>query len=696
VDIVAAPGQNRTSRSIVMSRPHVARLAWSLSAVAVVLLLAAVGFAIALAGHPLPADLSPNAAVDAALVLIGVTLAGVGGLVAARLPANPIGWLFLAGALGVGLSGIGQGYGTEGIFVRHGGWPAAAWGIWLTWASYVLVVAVALAMQLFPTGRPLPGRWRWAARLTVLALVLVPVGGMLDGGALDGEGGVQNPLHAPRWISGISDDFVLLLPLCAVVAACSLFVRRRRAVGVERLQLRWVMCAGVCVGLTVLNCLVVSLAGGNEALIFVPMLVAFALFALATGAAVLRYRIYDLDLLVNRALVYAGLTAAVVAVYVAVVGGASMLLRDRHSFWPPLLATALVAVGAQPLRARLQRGLNRLMFGERDDPYVAISRLGERLEAAVEPAAVSTTIVETVAQALRVPYAALDLLRDGVHDRIARHGRPGGGAPFHVPLTYQGEPVGRLELAPRAGGDELSAADQRLLADLARQAGVAAHAARLATDLQASRERLVTAREEERRRLRRDLHDGLGPALAGAALQTEAARGLVDTDAAEARAALADLKGQLQDAIADIRRLVYGLRPPALDELGLAVALRQQAGNLSGNGSSGLAVEVRAPCPLRALPAAVEVAAYRIALEALVNAARHAKATRCTIEVSVNGGLEVDVSDDGVGLASGHRRGVGLSSMRERAAELGGSCVVGSSASGGTRVHVVLPLAEEV
>ena len=219
---------------------------------------------------------------------------------------------------------------------------------------------------------------------------------------------------------------------------------------------------------------------------------------------------------------------------------------------------------------------------------------------------------------------------------------------------------------------------------------MAAHAVRLTADLQHSRERLVAACEEERRRLRRDLHDGLGPALAGLTLKIETARNrLVRLDPA-ADALFADLVARTQAAVADIRRLVYALRPPALDELGLAGALREVAAQYK---SSGLRIVFEAPCSLPALPAAVEVAAYRIGQEALANVVRHAGARSCVLRLELDQtALCLEVLDDGRGLPAGQRSGVGLASMQERAAELGGSCTVESVPSGGTRVHARLPL----
>jgi signal transduction histidine kinase len=256
--------------------------------------------------------------------------------------------------------------------------------------------------------------------------------------------------------------------------------------------------------------------------------------------------------------------------------------------------------------------------------------------------------------------------------------------------VYQHEEVGQLILAARAPGEPFSPADRRLLNDLARQAGVAVHAVRLTTDLQRARERLVTTREEERRRLRRDLHDGLGPHLASQTLTLDAIAKLLTRDPATAATLIAHLKDQAHTALADIRRLVYDLRPPALDDLGLIGALQAQAVQYV---HSGLHVTIEAPDRLPPLPAAVEVAIYRIVQEALTNVVRHAQARTCVVRLVLDtAAVVLEITDDGVGVRSDRPAGVGLRAMRERAEELGGNCTLAAQVAGGTRVEARLPL----
>jgi signal transduction histidine kinase len=441
-------------------------------------------------------------------------------------------------------------------------------------------------------------------------------------------------------------------------------------------------------------------------LVFIP---------LAIGIAILRYRLWDIDLIINRTLVYGALTLSVIGLYVLVIVGLGTLIQVQGNALLSLLATGVIAVLFQPLRLRLQRGVNRLMYGERDDPYAVLTRLGSRLEATLVPEKVLPTIVETVAQALKLPYVAIALLPEEQSFTATAAGTAGGivgaGAevpdivassgmpmpePVRVPLVYQAETIGYLLLAARTG-DTFGKADSRLLVDLARQAGVAVHAVRLTAhlqhlteSLQQARERLVTTREEERRRLRRDLHDGLGPALASLTFKVDAARNLLTQDHERTETLLAEVRQQAQEAITDIRRLVYNLRPPALDEFGLLSALREQVALYQ---HQGLELDVDVPSSLPPLPAAVEVAAYRIAQEALTNVAHHAEARHGLLHLSIDAEtLHLEITDDGRGIPAGHQIGVGLHAMHERASELGGSCTITRGSSGGTAVRVTLPL----
>ncbi|HEX5941533.1 MAG TPA: GAF domain-containing sensor histidine kinase, partial [Anaerolineales bacterium] len=573
-----------------------------------------------------------------------------------------------------------------------------AWGQLVDGLHFLGSASFSLFLFIFPDGHFVPRWTRWVALVWIIWLL---------------------PRYwFPDWPPSGSDTWLawpnLVIWLGALGSAVYGQIYRYRRVSnwVQQQQTKWVVF-GIAVGLasfiivnivvsaTVpvpalasdLTTLMVGAALMNGALLLIP---------LSIGIAVLRYHLFDIDFLINRTLVYGALTVSVVGIYVLVVGYLSVLFRTaggQGHFAISVLATGLVALLFQPLRNRLQRGINRLMYGERDDPYAVLSRLGQRLEATLAPEAVLPTIVETVKESLRLPYTAITLQHDDTFAVAAESGTPVSEV-LRLPLVYQNKTIGQLLVGPRASGESFSSADRRLLDDLAREAGVAVHAVRLTTnlqrmteDLQRSREHLVTTREEERRRMRRDLHDGLGPTLASLAQLLDTARSLVARDPDAAAALLNDIKGEVKSTITDIRRLVYALRPPVLDELGLVSAIGEHVGRY--NQPNGLQVSINAPDHLPLLPAAVEVAAYHIALEALTNVARHAHARSCRICLSLQDGLCIEITDDGDGLPADFHTGIGLTSMRERAAELGGEFKLESGATHGTRVWARLPLPME-
>lgn len=632
-------------------------------------------------------------------VLQTLAWAVAGVLIASKRPRNPFGWLFCVAGLAQGVTSLGYEYVVAALASSGHGPPGGAWVIWLaswTWVLHIGVIPIVLL--LFPDGRLLSRRWGALVGLALTATAALLVSQALRPGSLtpDAPASLLAVVENPVGIAGTAQAFetvnVLssaLLDLVLVAGVVGLMVRFRRARGDERQQLKWLASVAVFLPVTIaVNNLLPGVAGA------LPFKVHMALLIGTIAVAVLKYRLYDIDLIINRSLVYGTLTVLVLGLYVAVVALLGAALRARASVGVSLVATGVVAAAFSPLRARLQRGVDQLMYGERHEPYKVISRLGARLEATLAPDQVLPSVVETVALALKLPYVAVEVRQaDAVHT-VASHGQAQAGA-LRLPLQYQGELVGHLVLAARNGDEGFTPVDRRLLEELARQAGVAAHAMALTAALQRSRERLVTAREEERRRMRRDLHDGLGPALTAVTLKIDATRNVLEDDPDAADTLLRELRAETKAAIKDIRRLVYDLRPPALDEFGLVGALCEQAASFVRGGAGhpdGLRVSVEAPGELPPLPAAVEVAAYRIGAEAVTNVARHANASHCLLRLSLNGALEVEVTDNGVGATASWRPGVGLMSMRERAAELGGTCTVGPDPRGGTRVHARLPL----
>jgi signal transduction histidine kinase len=567
------------------------------------------------------------------------------------------------------LGGGGAPY-TDPLAARPGLFVPARLGIFL------LIALVVGFLLLFPTARPVP-RWAvvpFAAWATVLLTVMLTTPVYPPGDPPDSWG----QLMLGGFVGGL---------------ACQGWRWRTASDTVARAQTRWVLLGiAVAIVCTIAGSFLPALepAGELSGVGFAVVTVGSLAIPLSIGIAVTRYRLWDVDVFINRAAVYSAVVAILVVAYLTVVLGAEAALAGRGRTILSLVAAGLVAVAFQPLRQAVQHLVNRLMYGDRDDPRAVLQRLGEALDETVAGGGVLQRIVRTVASALRLPYVAV-ALRDG--ELFAEGTAPAGERDLlRVPLAYQREQVGEMRLAPRGRRDPFAPKDLELVRELAVHIGAAAHAVLLAGELRRSRERLVNARAEERRRLRRDLHDGLGPQLVSLALKLEAARNRAN-GAADLRQNLADLAGQTRSVIADLRRVVYALRPPALDEIGLVAALGQ-AGEAAAEGV--LDFEFERPEDLPPLPAAVEVAAYRITQEALTNVVRHARARRCTLRLTMRrDGLVVEVSDDGSGLAAGAPAGIGLRSMRERAEELGGRLELVSTADGGTRLVAVLPCSPE-
>jgi two-component system, NarL family, sensor kinase len=657
-----------------------------------VFLAAALGLTLLVAAQDVPPAGHLGTAHQLLRLAAMTPLLPLGALLITRLPRNAIGWILFATPVGIALSVAAEEYATYSHFV--GRLPAERWIGWLgEWAGGPTLAILTVALLLFPTGRLVSRRWRPFLWLGIAGPVLVWLGSVLGPG--EDLKFMGNPVSNDHLLRQLSDaggiGWFLMLP-AAGAGIAALVARGRTAEGETADQLRLLLRAGVVVTIAFVACLVGSFVAplGHD-VGATAFWLSLGFLAGTMAVAILRYRLYGLDVYVNRTLVYTGLTVVLGGLYVAVVLGLGHLLGQNASLGVALPATALVAVAFQPIRNRFQLSVNRLLYGQRDEPYAAISSLGRRLGEAIGQTEVLSAMVETIADALRLPYVAVELA-EPVAGLAAVHGTPAAGVALRLPLVHGGVRVGTLILGARAHGEALGEADRRLLEDFVHHAASAVSGVALSSEVQRSRERLVSAREEERRRLSGDLHDGLGPTLAGAILTIEAARGLLARDPAGVDELLDRAAASLEATVADIRRLVYGLRPPALDQLGLVGALRQQASALATGGDGHIACEVSAPDPMPPLPAAVEVAAFRIAQEALTNLARHAQARTASVLIAIDGALRLEIRDDGRGLPPDRGAGIGLSSMRERTAELGGSFELHSPPGGGTTVSVRLPL----
>jgi signal transduction histidine kinase len=634
-----------------------------------------------------------------------------------RRPRNPIGYIFLSvGTLflliGLAASVIDD-YWMVLPFSTSALIDPAIWlGNW-TWLP-AQMLPLTFVFLLFPDGHLPSRRWRWIGWAAGVGLFLTALGLAALPGPLPEWGTTANPYG----LAGAEDLIAVMMNIGGALLAvgfagsiAALIMRFRRSRGIERAQIKWLVYAGIVV--LVLAVLMVPLwVSGNlndrlamELSIILTNLMTLGI-AVAATVAIIRYRLYEVDIIINRTLVYGVMTGVILLIYSLIVGAAGLLFGSQGSWLLTLLATGLVAVLFQPILIRLQRGVNRLLYGQRDEPFTVLAQLGQRLEQTVTPESIYPTIVKTLAQALKLPYVALQV-RDGEDFKTVESTGRTVTEPVLVPLTNQGEVVGRLLVGRRMPNEEFSEADQQILQNVARQAGAAVHNAHLTADLRRSRQQIVTTREEERRRLRRDLHDGLGPALASLLLEARVLRRLVRDDPPAAEALAVDMQADIKSTIDDIRRVVNELRPPALDDLGLVAALHVMATKIGESGSDGnegsrpdgplsrdgrLRINIDAPEDLPPLPAAVEVAAYRIIQEALTNVIHHAEAGCAVVRLRLAGDLCLEIADDGVGFNSGRDGGVGLHSMRERAVELSGSCRIDRRPEGGTIVRATLPL----
>ena len=638
---------------------------WALAGFAVVVVLAVVNPALGqgVAGRP---GLSSNPVVDYGDSVFCLLMGTSGLLILWFRPRHSVGWILLAMGLIEDTCVLGQTYGARSVAFPEEHLPLGRLALQLSGGLWVPVVflPVTLLMLRYPSGE-VSGRWSHRVdRVAKAGLLLVYVGYSLsDAGVTDVAPKLERVIAPPLVVAA-----VLGLGGAALVLAATGFtlvntvVRALRAGYPERQQLTWM----------------ITLAPFAVVVLFLPYNGLQRLLygiPLAVVVGVLRYRLAGIEVVVRRTLLYGALTGLVLLVFVAVTATLSSVLPS--GVLPQVLAAGLVAVGVVPLRDRLQRGVDRFVYGDRGDPLAALRRLGTPVGGTADEALLPE-VLAAVASALRVPGAEI-LGTAGTRASVGLV----GDAAVEVPLVMGGEHVGVLRLAPRAGEAELPAADRRLVEGLAPLVAAVLHAIELSAALRVEQERVVAATETERARLRQELHDGLGPSLTGIGLGLEALEGRVGASDLVGR-----LRAETAASLEEVRRIIDGLRPGALESADLLSLLRIRAQHLSA--TTPVQVSVRAPERLPVLPPEVEGAALRIAEEALTNVVKHAAATACVVTVELDDSLRLEVSDDGRGYAGPREGGVGISSMRHRAAQLGGRCAVDGGPQG-TVVKVELP-----
>jgi signal transduction histidine kinase len=679
-----------------------ARLAWSLTLLCVVML--AVSLVLLYLNR---SALDSASSTDMSDMLASLTLGSLGGLVASRRPENAIGWIFLTIAVTVGISALADHVAVRALLegVSPQGWPR--WPAWLhNWIGNVGLGALVLVLLLYPDGKPLSPRWRWVAWFSVGVSIAFCAVFIIDNSPIRVSSrlpALPSPIHVPSFVdlSGI-----LFLSICSLLVAglVSLVLRLRRSFGDERQQIKWfVYATGVSIGVLALAFPLsyVSLPL-SDAAFTVAFTVGFTIAVpAAAGLAILRYGLYEIDVVINKTLVYFFLAAVVTAIYVAIVVGIGAIIGARGNTGLSILATAVVAVAFQPIRDRSRIFANRLVYGKRSTPYEVLSEFADKMAA-------TYSVEEVLPQTARILGEATGAVRADVWLMVKGELQSAGfwptvpqrtvigvsdveapdipGATRVVAVRHQAEVLGALSVE-KPPGDALTPAEDKLLTDVAAQAGLVLRNVRLIEDLRASRQRLVAAQDEERRKIERNIHDGAQQQLVALAIKTRLATSLVGQDETKAREVLTQMHTEAQDALENLRELARGIYPPLLADQGLGVALRSQVSRVP------VPVTVEADGIARYGEDA-EAAIYFSVLEGLQNVAKYAEASEAVVRLSQSdGAIEFEIADDGRGFDSKRMSyGTGLQGIADRLAALGGTFDLESEPGVGTTIHGTLPV----
>ena len=663
--------------------------------------------------HPLPPKVSGgtgNAVAGVVAVTFVVGFATVGALLAWKRPANPIGWLLSATGLSYAAAFIGL------LFLQFP--RTRIWSSWLGWLWFFGIGFVVFVLLLFPTGTLPSRRWRPVGWAAAAALAGWAIGNAFAPTIISaGSPALRNPIgmgglagHVFDILAGAGAALIAATGLAALV---SLVFRYRRAGTVEREQLKWlVYVGGLIVAALLTEIPIAQILGPSAASTNLQNAIssgAIALVPIAIGIAIFRYHLYDIDIVINKTLVYGSLAVFITGVYVAIVVGIGALAqRGTHpSLGLSIAATAVVAVAFQPVRARVQRFANRLVYGHRATPYEVLADFAGRMAGAYAAEDLLPRMARMLAEGTAAARAdvwlkAGESFRDGAVWPPGAPAQPPARAtaadvPAHpadriLPVRHQGEVLGALSVSKRPG-EPLTPTEDRLLADLAAQVGLVLKNAGLREQLlarleeiRASRQRLVAAQDSERRRIERNIHDGAQQQLVALAIKLSITESMIGTDTDGERELLAELRTDAASAVEDLRDLARGIYPPLLAGEGLAAALAAQARKAT------VPTSVTAD-GIGRYPQDIEAAVYFCVLEALQNVAKYAGASHAEVRLAASGhDLRFEVTDDGTGFDPRSRGyGTGLQGMADRLHAHGGSLTVRSSAGAGTTILGRLP-----
>ena len=688
-------------------QPALSGRAWALTAATSALFLYGVVATIATRTYPAPSDFGFRGF----QVIIVVPLATVGVLVIRARPRNAVGWLLAAAAFVGALQMAAEAYAVWALLGGDGdrsGGPAAAWlqnWLWVPLAALLLIYVPLL----FPDGAAPSRKWRVVAWIGALAVGAGFVGQALKPGPLENFSSLRNPYALDGLDPDAADSLLSFLLVGAVAATASVIVRYRRSRGEERQQLKLFAFAAVIAGLAVVaNGVVEGIVGEGTTgavnkVAQVGTILGMVALPFAAGIAILRYGLFEIDVVISRSLVFGALAVFITGVYVAVVAGVGSLLESagEPNTALSIVATAIVAVAFQPVRERVHRFANRLVYGTRATPYEVLSEFAARAGETVAMEEQLTRMAQLIAEGTGAERAEVRL-RVGEDLRGAATWPPEtapdlDGADLVVPVVHRGEDLGALVVKkPRA--EPLSPTEEKLVRDLAGQAGLLLRNARLTAELldrveelRASRQRLVTAQDEERRRIERDLHDGAQQQLVALKVQLGVARTLADREgASQAAQLITELVDVTSETLDTIRDLARGIYPPLLAAEGLPAALRTQAAK------APLPVEVKDQGVGRHSQA-VESAVYFCCLEAMQNAAKYAGGSAVEVQVrEADGELSFAVRDNGAGFDPATTpRGAGLQNMADRLDAVGGTLLVTSEPGSGTVIEGRIRVSDE-
>jgi signal transduction histidine kinase len=683
-----------------MTEGRRARLPWV--CLAIVTILAAGIVLLAAINH----TLDDETFFGVVLIVMALAYATVGTVLASRSPRNAIGWLMIVVGLSIAITGFATEYTVYGYENAEDPVPVLGPIVALMSNTFWLPMfgSLILLVLLYPTGRVPGPRWRFLLPVIVGFCAMAFVVGILYPGELDldVDVSIENPIGVPA-IASIADPvatvaYTGLLFLGGPAAIAALIVRYRRSRDEERQQIRWLAYVVGTTVVVVVSGLVTALIVGESfgeslaAALFV--LAGFGLVGIgvpiAMGVAVLRYRLYDLDLVIKKTVVFAVVAGTITILALGLALGVPVLVVGVGlSGWEFGLLVFGVALGGLvgPLRRWATRIADRLVYGGRATPYEVLTRFSERVGETYATDDVLPRMARVVGEATGAASARV-LLRVGAEQReVARWPEDGSvdSGEVAVPVVHQGDDLGTLAVSMPAS-DPMNPAKERLIRDLAAQAGLVLRNVRLIEELRASRQRLVAAQDQERRRIERNIHDGAQQQLVALAVKLRLADALVGKDDGKAHSMLADLQAETSEALENLRDLARGIYPPLLADKGLLAALEGQAR--------------KSPVPVAVggdgigrYPQEVEAAVYFCALEALQNVAKYAGAERVAVRLAAtNGSLRFEVEDDGAGFDPAAASGSGLTNMRDRLDALGGTLVVRSEPGAGTTVAGSIPL----